>query len=150
MDLPNSLLDTLASYLDGQTPRDAVTVEVENSEVELDELLGRAAYLRLKHGDPIEARHLLQSLRPCTVCSSLPGNFGHPDPDRSNYLYDELDNAVTAGTLEHIVGPRLPSDVYRDPKRLQLPLFLRCKACGTIRSVQPPGDRYGAGGYIVG
>lgn len=59
MDLPNSILDTLVSYLAGQLPRDILASRVEDAEADITQLLGRAAYLRLKHGDPIEARHAL-------------------------------------------------------------------------------------------
>lgn len=63
MDLPNSILDTLVSYLAGQLPSDILATRVKDAEADISQLLGRAAYLRLKHGDPIEARHLLLKIK---------------------------------------------------------------------------------------
>jgi hypothetical protein len=143
------MLDVLEKYL-------ARDIEVADLAAQLESLgadskgdLSRSAFLRLKKGDPREARKLLRARRKCSGCSGLPEDFGHPDPDISEPEYRRLLVAVESGALFECGPPSFDKGLYADPRYLGGSFYLCCTVCGTVRSVTAPYNGFGAGGYVV-
>jgi len=102
---------------------------VDNSDA-ISRLISRGEFLRLKHGARSDIRDVLDSLKPCPVCSSFTYSVLFSDRDSYFEAEKEMEGAVELGRMRIIKKPSWYSE--RKDAIAGGGMFYECLKCGAV------------------
>lgn len=137
--------ELLKSYLRDEISKSAFSASI--CEIHgLEVALGRARFLRLKHGDKITTLELFQKRNDCVVCNDL----YTADLAGSDNIRKALDERLSTSKIEWAEKPKwyIPHLANKNPYGAQG--FFKCSSCGSIIDVCEPERMYRGCCEVIG
>ena len=136
VDIKDRLIGLLEESFKGKRKRKKLITWITEKHEEVSSLISRGEFLRLKYGTRGDIREVLDSLKPCPVCSSFKYSVSFSDRDYYFEAEREMEAAVESGTIRIIKKPS-----WYLERRVDMPgggMFYECLKCGAVFTVHFP------------
>lgn len=135
-DIEDEFIRILEKSLKGRLKKKKLVRWITGNSDKISSLVSRGAFLRLKYGTRWDIRDVLDSLKPCPVCSTFQYSVSFSGHDDFYEAEGEIEGAMEAGKLRLIRQPSW----YRERKDEIAggELFYKCLKCGAVFSVVLP------------
>ena len=130
VDIKDEFIRMLEESFKGGRKRKKLVRWIEVHSEELSSLISRGEFLRLKYNMRSDIRDVLDSLKPCPVCSAYKYSVNFSDHDEYHEAEREIEGAVESGILRNIKQPSWYPE--REVEIMGGGMFYECLKCGAV------------------